>query len=114
VLRCCSGQTLQKMEGLNSYVLVASILCDDIESAIDKMFSNTGVQENSVAFASVQRLIEGMKEQGNYEDQVCARDTNNVEDLSACDFGAMNVPGTEKRIESLSGSYSMPSNAVIY
>ena len=115
VLRCCNGQTLQKMKGLNSYVLVASVLCDDIESAIDKMFSDTGVQKNSVLFASVQRPIEGMKEQGNYEDQMCARDTNNVEDLSACDFGDRNFSsGAEKRIGSLSGSYSSPSNVVIY
>ena len=57
--KCCNGPVLQKIPNSNSYVLVASVLCDDIESAIDKMFLDQKVRANSEEFVQVQRLING-------------------------------------------------------
>lgn len=41
------------------YVLVANVLCDDIATAIKKMFDEKEIQDNSEGFVIVQRLIAG-------------------------------------------------------
>ena len=58
---CGGGELLQyEKDGKKGpYVLVASVLCDDIAMAIDKMFGENEIQENSTWFIQVQRLITG-------------------------------------------------------
>ena len=61
-IRLCGGGELLQYEKdgkKGPYVLVASVLCDDIALAIDKMFDNRSVCKNCEEFVKVQRLIDG-------------------------------------------------------
>lgn len=104
-LGCCNGEVLHKMPGENSYVLVASVLCDDIKRAINTMFDNVAVRCNSEKFVRVQRLIKG----------------RSVKPASAnCEHGASTRRDDSTRLEDvyrvddedtmISGSYSVSLN----
>ena len=56
----CNGNHLVKEPTTNAYVLVADVLCKDIESAITMMFKDADVQKNSEEFVACQRYITGM------------------------------------------------------
>jgi hypothetical protein len=56
----CDGERLKDFGKPNSYVLVASVLCDDLRKAINKMFESNSVKANSVEFVHVQRPIRGV------------------------------------------------------
>lgn len=56
----CSGGQLQKDTQTGMYVLVADVLCDDLSSAIDNMFKDQAVRNNSEEFVRVQRPIQGI------------------------------------------------------
>ena len=56
----CSGSTLTKDSKTNAFVLVANVLCDDVESAITAMFKDVAVQRNCKEFVACQRYITGM------------------------------------------------------
>lgn len=53
----CQGAQLQTLPGTQTYVLVASVLCDDIDRAIETMFSDSSVRLNMEAFVACQRSI---------------------------------------------------------
>lgn len=59
----CAGENILRCElkdgAQGPYVLVASVLCDDIRAAIEKMFDEKEIQDNSEGFVKVQRLITG-------------------------------------------------------
>ena len=55
----CNGSVLQRDSSTNAFVLVADVLCDDIESAINVMFKNVAVQKNCEEFVACQRYITG-------------------------------------------------------
>ena len=63
----CAGEDLLRCElkdgAQGPYVLVAKVLCDDIATAIDKMFDEKEIQDNSEGFVKVQRLIAGIETQ---------------------------------------------------
>lgn len=54
----CNGGQLQTHHQPGMYVLVADVLCDDLSSAIKKMFQDPAVQNNSEEFVRVQRPIQ--------------------------------------------------------
>ena len=55
----CSGNTLIKDSTTNAFVLVADVLCADVEAAIIAMFKNVAVQKNCEEFVACQRYITG-------------------------------------------------------
>ena len=56
----CNGSQLMKDSATNAFVLVADVLCKDVESAIIEMFKNVAVQKNCEEFVACQRYITGM------------------------------------------------------
>lgn len=56
--KLCTGPVLIKEPQTQMYVLVADVLCDDIEIAIEEMFKEAAVQRNSVEFECCQRRIQ--------------------------------------------------------
>lgn len=66
----CSGEQLEREPNTNAYVLVADILCKDIEFAISAMFKNVDVQKNCEEFVACQRYITGKSVPCNSSSQV--------------------------------------------
>lgn len=54
----CNGNQLVQEPTTHAYVLVAEVLCKDIECAITEMFKNVAVQRNCEKFVACQRFIE--------------------------------------------------------
>lgn len=57
----CNGNQLVQESTTQAYVLVAEVLCKDIERAITEMFKDVAVQRNCEEFVECQRFIEGKK-----------------------------------------------------
>lgn len=57
----CSGSNqLMTLPGTNTYVLVDTVLCDDIEWAIGKLFADSVASQNAEEFAKCQRPIDAI------------------------------------------------------
>ncbi len=65
----CTGSQLQKDQETGMYVLVADVLCDDIASAINTMFSDASVRQNGERFIKCQRPITAVSNQFIKSDQ---------------------------------------------
>ena len=56
--RLCTGSKLLKDAKTNAFVLVADVLCDDLESAINNMFADPNARKNAEDFTKCQRYID--------------------------------------------------------